>query len=165
MSDRKRMVKFERGFNCREYECAWDKDGCVQGQGGFHGVHGMAIRFLLKGDEGAVQFLLYTGWIPTDKHYHNARHMHPIPVDLGYYGRKPHYDDQESMGPCEFLDGAACYYDGSSLQAESAWTTLINGGEDDLWRFLGEYYDCTFHGGEYPKVGEYFKPLRENNDD
>jgi hypothetical protein len=27
-------------------------------------VHGLTIRFVSKGDKGAVQFVLHTGWLP-----------------------------------------------------------------------------------------------------
>lgn len=47
MGDRTRLV---------EWTPAYDKQPK-------YGIHGMELRFVLKGPEGATQFLLYTNWL------------------------------------------------------------------------------------------------------
>lgn len=71
-----------------------------------YGIHGCEIIFVLKGEEGAVQFLLYTNWyLPhVQKAFEqkmspeNAVLFRPIPADLGYHSPKPMYKGQKPMG-------------------------------------------------------------------
>jgi hypothetical protein len=155
----KKQILFEPGYNHIDFKCTSDKPkvrkACDDGSNG-HGIHGMSIRFLYRGSRGAVQFLMNTGVIPgripsiLDKEHT----VNPYAVDLGYHSFKPHYDEQSSMGPCDFLDGAECYYDGSSLNAEVPWRILHEHGLDALWEYLEGYYDATFRDGEYPEEPE-----------
>ena len=156
-----RIITFEKGYNCIEYECAYDSERCRPNSSGSHGLHGMNIRFVLKGDDGAVQFVLYTPFLPTEKSYLEQKGNSWMPADLGYHAKKPQYDGQKITDQqCQYCDGEPCYYDGSSQNAEDAYKTFVRAGEEDLWRFLDEYYNCVFNGGEYPKAGEYPKPIR-----
>lgn len=113
-----------------------------------YGIHGVEIRFLLSGPHGAVQFLLFTNWqLPhVAKEFETAsyRFNKPMPADLGYHSRTPHYEGHQHMGPCEFLDGANCYYDGSSLNAERVFNRLLRDGDAGVWSELEDYYRATF---------------------
>src|SRR5690554_1678397 len=42
------------------FEPAWDKRDPNPAKN--YGVHGVELRMVLKGEKGAVQFVLYTGW-------------------------------------------------------------------------------------------------------
>ena len=85
------------------------------------GIHGVELRMVLKGPEGAVQFLLYTNWqLPHVQEEQDRRTLlriaidredgrmqlrcfyHPLPADLGYHSPKPHYPDQLPMGAEKF---------------------------------------------------------------
>lgn len=164
------IVKFEGGFDCIEFECMRGSKTCVPGTGGTHGRHGMEIRFAVKGEDGAIQFLLYTGWIPQrcEPSGIGCRECEwssgPImPADLGYHSRNPRYADQTPISDkCEFCDGQPCYYDGSSLNANDAMYALVNGGEKALWEFLDGYYAATFNGAAYPQPAEYAMPMRNH---
>lgn len=125
-----------------------------------YGVHGCEIRFVVKGPLGAVQFLLYTNWqLPhvtnemmnkpiRDKIDLEVRFL-PLPADLGYHSSKPIYDEQPmTRDKCEYLDGAPCYYDGSSLNAIGTFKTLLEKGSDGLWAELEDYYRSTFETKE-----------------
>ncbi len=160
----KREIKFYNGFDCINFRCRWDKDTCLPNSGGSHGLHVLEIGFYVYGEKGVVQFKLSTGWLPKKvkksqigmldfKEQHS--NLFPMPTDLGYHSFEPRYDGQTSMGTCEFLGGKDCYYDGSSLNASDAFYTLLNGGDEELFEFLEQYYLCIFEGGEYPKVHEY----------
>ena len=166
----KHIVRFEGGFDCIRFECVHGSKGCKPGSGGSHGRHGLSIRFVSKGDKGAVQFLLYTGLCPQhavpstigvrDCEWGGAA----IPADLGYYAKQPQYDGQEAIdNACEFCDGQPCYYDGSGLNANDAMYALVNGGGDGLWAFLDAYYAATFDGAVYPSPTEFKMPLRKAN--
>jgi hypothetical protein len=109
-----------------------------------YGVHGCELRMVLKGELGATQFVLYTGWmLPHVAEEFKAKKYvnEPMPADLGYHSPTPMYEGQEQINDsCEYLDGKPCYYDGSGLNAEPAFGVLLEGGSDALWGFLEEYY-------------------------
>jgi hypothetical protein len=142
------------------FEPAWDKRDKDPNKN--YGIHGVNVRFVVKGDKGAVQFLLYTNWqLPhvqaeQESRPINPRYPHlmctPLPADLGYHSLTPHYEGQTTMGPCEYLDGRPCYYDGSSLNAERPWKVLLEKGSDGVWKYLEDYYTSTFNTVETEEV-------------
>lgn len=165
------IVRFERGHDCIRFECINGSKRCVPGGGGSHGVHGLTIRFVSMGDDGAVQFTLYTGWLPqfegTDHIGYRSiiewgsKGIRPMPADLGYHSKAPRYAGHEATSEsCEFTGGGPCYYDGSGLNANDAMYALVNGGDDALWAFLDGYYDNVFKGAPYPEPAEYPRKLR-----
>lgn len=122
-----------------------------------YGVHGVDLRFLLKGSNGAIQFLLFTGWhLPHVREEHKQRDASayrlgfPIAADLGYHSFVPRYAGQEPMTEdCPVLDGKRCYCDGSGLQAEPVFDILVEQGEEKMWEKLQEEYE--FRLGENAK--------------
>lgn len=121
-----------------------------------YGRHGMSIRFVLKGTKGAVQFLMYTNWLPmvkkdkweyepTYKGMGGVADMFPMAVDIGYHSPRRMWKGQMPMKrKCEYLAGGKCYYDGSGLNAGGYMATLINKGEEALWKKMEKYYRETF---------------------
>ncbi len=128
-----------------------------------YGIHGVDLRMILKGDKGAVQFVLYTNWmLPHVTKELDRRTLkearegvlndislwctyHPQPVDLGYHSPVPMYDGQSiASESCEYLDGKPCYYDGSGLNAERIYEVLLREGSDGVWRELEEFYRELF---------------------
>lgn len=107
-----------------------------------YGVHGVDLRMVLKGELGAVQFMLYTNWhLP----HIEGRIDKPLPADLGYHSFKPMYEGQEAIRKeCEFLGGKPCYYDGSTLNAERIYNVLLESGSDGVWKELESFYVETF---------------------
>lgn len=121
-----------------------------------YGIHGVELRMILKGPLGATQFLLFTNWqLPhvTKEHDHDLKHIlcRPMPADLGYHSPKPQYDGQTSL-PCDLLPGGRCYYDGSGLNAEDVYTTLLTEGSDGVWKRLEEYYREMFETESEPEA-------------
>lgn len=164
-----RIVRFNAGSDCIRFECIYGSNQCIPGGGGSHGRHGLEIRFVVKGEEGAVQFLLFTGWMPQYAELNEISFRSVddwggkfmMPADLGYHSKTPLYADHTAThDACEFCDGQPCYYDGSGLNANDAMYALVNGGDDGLWKFLEEYYKFTFAEAPYPTPVEYSKPLR-----
>jgi hypothetical protein len=161
------IVKFEPGYDCIKFHCKFNSDRCSPGSDGLtsrsHGRYGLAIYFLSKGDKGVVQFTISTGWIPQFAKPDSIMHRyiedwgsHMMPADLGYHALAPQYEDQQKMSEsCGYLDGQSCYYDGSGLNASDAMYALVNGGEESLWKFMDEYYNCVFEKGKYPTPAEY----------
>ena len=135
------------------------------------GQHGMSIRFVLRGDEGATQFLMYTHWTPLgevdkDKTYENGYHRSPIHVDrwdkenyglgktmfpltsppmgadLGYHWSAPTYESEYMVAAdCDLLPGGQCYYDGSGLRADDLLKVFIDEGDKAVWEELEEEYN------------------------
>ena len=161
------IVKFIKGFDCIKFECAWDRSDCKPRSGGSHGVHGLEILFISKGEKGAVQFLISTGWLPRQEEQDNG--YFPMfylegksyLADLGYHSKQPMFEGHtQSTDSCPWCGGEPCYYDGSGLNASLAGYTLVNGGDEALWEFLDGYYNCIFEGADFPAVKEYDKPVR-----
>ena len=93
-----RIVEFEPAFDKRDSDPTKD-----------YGIHGVTLRMVLKGPEGAVQFVLYTNWqLP-----HVTAEMkeagdkpdvlyRPLPADLGYHSPKPMYEGQHPIGSMDY---------------------------------------------------------------
>ena len=115
-----------------------------------YGIHGMELRFVLKGPEGATQFVIYTNWLLKHNQKEADARMdrefphlvcHPLPADVGYHSPRPIYPEQTFVSKnCEYLDGQPCYYDGSSLQAETLYWQFVEHGEAVVWKELEERY-------------------------
>lgn len=76
-----------------------------------YGRRAMWIRFVCKGEDGAVQFLMSTGW------YLDLPPHSPKAFDLGYHSYEPITGNEVKFDECSVLD-SKCYYDGSALQAK-----------------------------------------------
>lgn len=120
-----------------------------------YGIHGASIRFVLKGDKGAVQFLIYTNWyLPNVQKELKRKYagktdslffFTPMPADVGYHSLEPTYSGQECITQeCEYLDGKPCYYDGSTTRAERVFDILVAEGDEAVWKCLEDYYHKTF---------------------
>ncbi len=158
-----RKIFFEPGHDCIRFECVNDSERCFPGSGGNHGVHGLNMRFILKGDEGAIQFLVFSGWLPEPKLATLDKIYPPMPADLGYHSKKPNYEGQEPMeNECEYI-GGKCFYDGSGLNAEEPFRILCNEGGEALWAYLEKVYESYFNDGPWPKKSEYKLKERKKN--
>lgn len=122
-----------------------------------YGIHGVEIRFVLKGKKGATQFVVYTNWFLP----HNQKELYekgkisshlqfgnpePMGVDIGYHSPKPMYENQSSRPDCPYLNGKPCYYDGSGLRADEFIPTFLAGGSDAVWKMLEKEYQDIFGG-------------------
>lgn len=116
-----------------------------------YGIHCVDIRFVLKGENGAVQFSLFSGWFlpETEEEYKakgiDIKNSYPMATDLGYHSYVPMYESQpQIIDKCEHLDGKPCYYDGSSLNAIPILERLLREGDKAVWEKLEEYYITLF---------------------
>ena len=140
--DLERIIKFRPAFDRRHPDP--NKN---------YGVHGVEMKWVLKGAKGAVQFVVFTNWhLPHVTEMLDARldrtypHLscHPQPSDLGYHSPVPMYADQEPVdSSCEWT-GGVCYYDGSTTNAESVFETLVREGDEACWAVIEKYYQETF---------------------
>lgn len=147
---------------------AWDKRDPNPEKN--YGIHCCDLRMVLKGELGAVQFVLMTGWFTQNireeykSRNSNVMSLYPLPADVGYHSPVPRYEGQTRIGEvsfdvdsmsetekvpekdlpiCEYL-GKPCYYDGSGLAAEEVFNILTADGSDGVWKYLENYYIKVF---------------------
>lgn len=116
-----------------------------------YGIHGMDLRFVLIGPQGAVQFVCYTGMqLPhvRKEFFHKRRNETydlgaSMGADIGYHAIEPRYEGQSEM-ECEYTGTGKCYYDGTSLGAEDFMPTFLAGGDEAVWTMLEDRYASTF---------------------
>jgi hypothetical protein len=110
-----------------------------------YGIGGVTIRFVLRGERGATQFLILTDWyLPhvqkelkgKDQSFNSIQ---PTGADIGYHAYSPQFEDQRPMAECDVL-GCACYYDGTSLGASEFIPTFLAGGCEAVWKMLENEY-------------------------
>ncbi len=117
-----------------------------------YGVGSLTIRMVLKGKEGATQFVFSTGmYLPKTYDYWHVRGIDAkqepqyTGYDVGYHSHKPMFDGHTSFtNSCEYLDGKKCYYDGSVLRAEKWMNIFLQEGEEAIWKMLEEDYNDLF---------------------
>jgi len=115
-----------------------------------YGIHGVELRMILKGELGAISFLLMTNWqLPhvQEKLNKDVKSIlcKPLPADISYHSPVAKYADQEvSHDECPYLDGRPCYCDGSGLNAQYYYNALVAGGSDAFWQAMEAHYLQTF---------------------
>lgn len=129
-----RIITFMAGFECERPRDSSDS----------HGKHGADMLWLLIGPKATIQFLIYTGWLPSFGDGPCSYSM-VLPGDLGYHARTPQYQGQLRRD-CQWVEGGVCYYDGSGLQARDAFKVLVSQGEEALWSLMEQYYERNFGG-------------------
>lgn len=120
-----------------------------------YGIGSMRIRFILKGELGAVQWMIGTPWdVASARHPNGWREetQRPSGWDLGYHSPRPLYDEQTQMGSCDVLDGP-CFYEGSGLNADLLIENFIERGDEYVWQALEAYYRHTFEDADWPFDG------------
>jgi len=129
------------------FEAAYDKRSKDPKRN--YGIKDVHVRFVLKGKEGAVQFLFSTGWyLPhvrrelVEKGYF-SRVAFPVAFGLGYHSPTPIHGGEICFEECRIL-GGKCYYDGSGLDAIPLLEKLVAEGDEAVWRELERYYRLTF---------------------
>ena len=118
------------------------------------GVHGVDLRFYVKGPKGIVQFLIYTNWyLPhvadsiENKPVRYRSPFRPFPADVGYHSYTPiHEGDTPITESCDYLEGKPCYYDGSGLMANEFFDVLVTEGLEAVWKKLEEMYHIWLEG-------------------
>jgi hypothetical protein len=108
--------KFER---ITEWEPAFDRRSSNPKKN--YGIHGVSMRWVLKGSKGAIQFVVYTQWMLPHVYQEQIEKFklvcatepdkiemdlkifwQPMAADLGYHSKVPMYDGQEVMGAYEY---------------------------------------------------------------
>lgn len=120
-----------------------------------YGIHGAELLMILKGDYGAVEFVVYTNWhLPhVQAELLKTRNDEldikcsflPFPSNLGYHSKQAMYEGQDVASTnCEYCDREPCYCDGTSLGSTEVFNILVKEGSDAVWTFLKKYYVDTF---------------------
>lgn len=129
------------------------------------GVGTVRMTFYVRGEKGAIQWMIGTEWgiEPTRAHLAKfgwSKHddpRKPTGWDLGYHSPVPHYDGQSKMdGHCDVI-GSGCYYDGSGLNADLLIEGFLAGGTEWLWPKLIEVYRTYFEDAPWPDFAPHYR--------
>jgi hypothetical protein len=128
-------VQFIPGYNCP-----------VPGGPG-HGVHGMEVRWFLRGPAGPVWLRMGTDWIPGERYPGHGlspdgsyQPRDPDGFGLGYHARVPQYEGQEAeRGDCDLI-GGPCYCDMSYTGSDEPVKRFVTEGEKAIWDALEMAY-------------------------
>jgi hypothetical protein len=124
MNDFEKIIKFEPAYDKR-----------AEG----YGQHGVNLMMVLKKNNKAVHFLLYTGW-----HLDDSFTSEPMAADRGYHSPVKMYEEQNPIEDNCNYTGGLCYSDGSCLDADRIFKVLKEKGSDGVWEELEEYYISKF---------------------
>lgn len=126
-----------------------------------YGRSSMRLRWLLHGNLGTIQFVMYTGWLPEHVDTRaqfgprvdtsrplpcrdGVRPIQPDPMasDLGFHWRAPvsWMTEGDARSDCDLFGGAPCFYDGSGLNAEPVMAALFTDGDEAVWSMMADYY-------------------------
>lgn len=123
-------------------------------------IWGVEIKFLLYGQKAVIQFVLRTNWHSNELPSGLERDgwlspNRPHAVDLGYHAYAPQHEYHEPITDnCEYLNGAPCYYDGSSLMAIDTLELLIIEGGEAVWKKMEQCYIEWFGADEEAENGD-----------
>jgi hypothetical protein len=137
-------VQFVPGYNCTR----------TGGQG--HGVHGMEVRWFLRGPDGACVLIMATDLIPGERRpghglspsglNENWAYYHPEGRGLQYHSRVPRYDGHEAEdGNCGLI-GGPCYCESWLSGADEPVKRFVDGGEQVVWDALEAAYASLADG-------------------
>lgn len=126
-------VQFVPGYNCPKP--------------GGHGVHGMEVRWFLRGPDGAVVLSMATDFIPGERwpghglspSGHHDWTRHPDGFGLQYHSRVPRYEGHDAEGRCDLI-GAPCYLDMWLSGADEPVKRFVAEGERAIWDALEAAY-------------------------
>lgn len=108
------------------------------------GIGSVQVWFSLRGELGAVVFMLFTNWdlpeVRAEPRYH---HMQPGPTLLSIHSLAP-LDGAKSPEPCEFLDGRPCYLENSVFGGDPIFARLLREGDAGVWAALEDAYRKQF---------------------
>ena len=135
-------VQFVPGYNCP-----------VAGGPG-HGVHGMEVRWHLRGPAGAVVLAMGTDFIPGERYpghglspgglNENWAHW-PCGMGIEYHSRAPRREGDEPENGCDLL-GAPCYWDRWYGGAGEPVKRFVTQGEQAIWDALESAYAALTAG-------------------
>jgi hypothetical protein len=130
-------VQFTPGYNCP-----------VPGGTG-HGVHGMEVRWHLRGPAGAVSLAMVTDWLPGERWpghglspdgLNRTWDLYPAGFGLSSHARRPQYEGHDlDMPDCPVI-GGPCYSDVQLSGADEAVRRFIAEGEQAIWDALETAY-------------------------
>lgn len=120
-----------------------------------HGVHGMELRWFLRGPAGAIQFVFSTDWIPGElwpghgvspdgsrgwiRLVDGLWSTDPSGRGIGIHSLVPQYDGHAREPGCALLD-APCYYDEQLSGADRFVPRFLADGDQPIWDELAARY-------------------------
>jgi hypothetical protein len=130
---------------------AWDKTHSDPNKN--YGLHCVDLIFQLKGEKGAYEFVVFTGWhLPHVQERLDHKPLgefpylfhKPQPAYVNYHSKEKQYPEQEiSNEKCPLTEGI-CYSDGSCSDADRVFEILVCEGSEGIWKELERLYKLRF---------------------
>lgn len=109
-----------------------------------YGIGSVRLIFILKGEKGAVQFALLTGWYLPHIQANRIAYNKPLGcIDCHSYVKRFDYQILHE-DCCVLTDAKGCYCDGSSVAGFDFYAILLEDGSKGVWRELKSYYYSVF---------------------
>ena len=116
-----------------------------------YGVGAVTMRWLLHTDRGICQFYTFTNWylpeVEKEWEMQGAKQSKVFPADIGYHVSVPQYEGHKAMD-CDLLPNGKCFYDGSGLQADDFFETLIREGHEAVWKKMEQWFQHVYDNAE-----------------
>ena len=149
-----------------EFEPAYDKRDPDPRKN--YGIHGVNMRWILKGKLGAVQFLLYTNWqLPEVREEYGSTIekvsrflLEPLPADIGYHSRVPLYAGQSPVRKITNIRREKINVNGEELEMP----VIDKEFEPAACMYLGGKDPC-FYDGSGLNAARYFDELCRYGDE
>lgn len=107
-------------------------------------IEGGRIVFILRGDLGAITFIISTGWEVSTGRYGLAPRTRDKDLYPSSHGVDYHAKFKTECGyhneSCDWMDGDECWGDGSGLAGGRVLRRLIEEGESAVWSELEDFY-------------------------
>jgi hypothetical protein len=116
-----------------------------------YGVGGILMNFVIKGDHGAINFVLSTNFVlPQTLEFWQKKKEITKQIDLSYWlrpntdlcfhGLKPKYEGHKSHNDCCWMPGKECYVECDSFGGDEAYQALLTGGSEAMWQYMEKRY-------------------------
>ena len=127
-----RTITFHPAFDRRHSDPTQDQ-----------GINSVELRFVLRGELGAVEFMLFTNWfLPHVRAQLGGEFCKPGPCELVFHGRRP--EDGDYAGACLYLDSQICYVSRQFTAADPILGRLLEEGDQGVWAALEAHYRERF---------------------
>ena len=169
-----REIKVIPGHDCMRFDCIHGSPTCHPRTGGSHGLGGADIHFYLKGEKGAISFVLSPPWFPMADDSHEERQIQkslqgapPLAYPIEIHWRTPDANtpsyEQPPKPNCPLLGGEPCYHASWAMTSgDACMYILFTHGTDGLWEYLEGCYDlCAGNRAESPPLPECPLTLRK----
>lgn len=107
------------------------------------GIHCMEMDFILTGSDGAIVFIVLTGWNLPHVREKTSLEIKPRGALISYHSRRPIYGESIASDVCSYLGDSPCYSDATYL-VDDVFDLFVAEGEETVWKNLEQRYVDLF---------------------